>query len=126
MAQTFAFGQVLSDQSVGVFVGAAFPGVVGRGEVAGGSAVLLKFLVVVELGAVVEGDGVEGVLGAADDRSAASVAARAVRSGRSRMTVKPLLRSTRVKRQCLVSLPMTVSPSQSPMRERSLTHAGVR
>jgi hypothetical protein len=32
--------------------------VVGRGEVAGGSAVLLKFLVVVELGAVVEGDGV--------------------------------------------------------------------
>lgn len=41
---------------------------VGRGEVAGRSAILLKFLVVVELGAVVEGDGVEGVLGVADDQ----------------------------------------------------------
>ncbi len=40
---------------------------VGRGEVAGGSAVLLEFLVFVELGAVVEGDGVEGVFGAVDD-----------------------------------------------------------
>ncbi len=41
---------------------------VGRGEVADRSAVLLKFLVVVELGAVVKGDGVEDVLGVADDQ----------------------------------------------------------
>ena len=37
---------------------------VGRGEVAGGSVVLFQFFVVVELGAVVEGDGGEGVFAA--------------------------------------------------------------
>src|SRR5471032_2808054 len=53
--QTGAFGQVLAKQAVGVLVGAAFPGVMGRGEVDGGAQAPLQRLVHVELGTVVRG-----------------------------------------------------------------------
>lgn len=51
-----AFGEVLSEKSVGVFVGTAFPGVVRSGEVEFGVEVSLERFVQVELRAVIRGD----------------------------------------------------------------------
>ena len=56
------FGEILADESVGVFVGASLPGVVGGCEVAGYKLRLFDLLVVVELGAIVEGDCAELVV----------------------------------------------------------------
>ena len=64
-----SLGQVLPDQAVGIFVGAALPGVMGSGEVKPQSDGALDRGVAVELGAVIGGDGVEPVgvaLGQAD------------------------------------------------------------
>ncbi len=44
-----ALGQVLPDQAVGVFVGAAFPGMVRRGEVEAGLGRMLDHRVAMEL-----------------------------------------------------------------------------
>lgn len=54
-----AFGGVLADEAVGVFVGAALPGLVWVGEVEGGAEMLFDELVSVELGTVVGGDGLD-------------------------------------------------------------------
>lgn len=51
-----AFGEILADQSVRVFIGASFPGMVGGGEVAHHELGVFDLLVVVEFGTVVEGD----------------------------------------------------------------------
>src|SRR5438309_587115 len=48
-----AFGQILPDQPVGVFIGASFPGMVRGGEVELHSALFFDLPVAVELGAVV-------------------------------------------------------------------------
>ncbi len=60
------FGEVLTDQAVGVLVRAAFPGVVRVGEVDGHAGGALDDAEIVELGAVVGGDGLEQVGMAAD------------------------------------------------------------
>ena len=62
-----ALGQVLPQEPVGVFIGAAFPGVVRRGEVDGGVEALLECFVHVELGTVIRSDGVDGMRLVAQD-----------------------------------------------------------
>src|SRR5512140_920211 len=59
VAQALPFGQVLPDQPIHVLVAAALPGVVRRCEVAAHRVRPFDELVVMELGAVVEGDGAE-------------------------------------------------------------------
>ena len=54
-------GEVLSDEAVGVLVGAAFPGVMGSGEEDGGIESMLDGFVAVKLDSVVEGEGVHGM-----------------------------------------------------------------
>ena len=54
-------GEVLSDEAVGVLVGAAFPGVMGSGEEDGGVESMLDGFVAVKLDSVVEGEGVHGM-----------------------------------------------------------------
>lgn len=55
------FGEVLADEAVGVFVGAAFPGVMWSSEVEGGAELFFDVFIAVELSAVVRGDGVDFV-----------------------------------------------------------------
>lgn len=57
--QAGSFGSVLADEAIEVFVAAPLPGMVGGGEVAGKLEALFEQGVVVELGAIVEGDGFE-------------------------------------------------------------------
>ena len=47
------FGYILSDEAIGVFVGAAFPSVVRGSEVEGGAEFSFDIFIAVELGAVV-------------------------------------------------------------------------
>ena len=56
-----AFRKVLADEAVGVFVGAAFPGVVGSGEVDWDAQLSFDGFVGVEFSAVIGGDGFEPV-----------------------------------------------------------------
>lgn len=65
-------GQVLSDEAVGVLVGAAFPGVMGRGEEDGGVESMLDGLVAVKLDSVVEGEGAHGMGFMGEERDQAS------------------------------------------------------
>lgn len=51
------FGQVLPDQSVGILVGPSLPRVIGRSEVESYAGFELDVGILMELGAVVEGDG---------------------------------------------------------------------
>src|SRR5438874_11417528 len=76
MSQPFhggALGQVLANQTVGVFVGAAFPGVIGSREVEENIGDSFDLLVGVELGSVVNGDGAEQVWLLVDQLQEASV-----------------------------------------------------
>ena len=50
-------GDVLADQTVGVFICTAFPGMIGRREIAGHRESLLNRFVAMELRAIVEGNG---------------------------------------------------------------------
>lgn len=59
---THAFRHVLTDQSVGVFIGAAFRGVMGRGEIELRGQRGFELFVPVKFGAVVGRDGVHGSL----------------------------------------------------------------
>ena len=61
MSETSALGEVLTDESVGVLVGAAFPGVMGSGEEEGSIECVFDRLVAVELGSVIRGNGADGV-----------------------------------------------------------------
>lgn len=61
-----AFGHVLTDQAVGVFVGAALPGMMRCREVERDAGRALELRVVVELGAVVGGDRFESLWMTAD------------------------------------------------------------
>jgi hypothetical protein len=65
-----ALRDVLANQAVGVLVRATFPGVVGVGKVEGGAGGLLDVAVAVELGAIVDGDGLEQVRMRADQLDA--------------------------------------------------------
>ena len=56
-----ALGQILANETVGVFVGAAFPGVMGRGKVDLGGKLFFDLFINMELGAVVGGDGLNPV-----------------------------------------------------------------
>src|SRR6266540_1543900 len=61
VGHALAFGQILPDQAVGVFVGAAFPRMVRCGEVETRRRRSLEPGVVVEFGAVIDGDGLHGM-----------------------------------------------------------------
>ena len=56
MGEMSTFGQILAEQTVGVFVRAAFPGVVGSGEVEGRAECAFEVLVAMELRSVVRGE----------------------------------------------------------------------
>ena len=73
MSHAVALLEVLAEQTVGVLGGAALPGVVGGGEVDEGAGGTLDVLVGVELGAVVEGEGVGGSRGVVDELDGAAV-----------------------------------------------------
>src|SRR5687768_17060391 len=60
MFEAGSLRQVLANEAVEVLVAAALPGVVRSGEVAPQRGTRLEHLVVMELGAVVEGDRLEG------------------------------------------------------------------
>jgi hypothetical protein len=62
-----AFAEVLSEEPVGVFVGAAFPGVMRSGEVDGGAEAALECFVHMELGTVIGSDSVDGMRFVAQD-----------------------------------------------------------
>ena len=64
-----SLGQVLTDETVGVFVRSSFPAVVGRCEIESDPGRLLEARVVMELGATVGGDGAEATLMATDEFS---------------------------------------------------------
>lgn len=66
--QAGAFGQILAEQPIGVFVGGALPSVVGCREVDFGAETTLQFLVEMKLAAVVGGDGPHRVGFAAEHR----------------------------------------------------------
>ena len=56
-----SFGQILPEKSIGVLVGAAFPGVMRSGEVEFGAEALLERFVQVELGTVISRDRMDGM-----------------------------------------------------------------
>ena len=62
-----AFGQVLSKEPIGILIGAAFPSVMGKGEVDFGVEALLESFVHMELSTVVRSDGVDGMRFVAQD-----------------------------------------------------------
>jgi len=68
-----SLGHVLADQAVGVFVRPALPGVMRSGEIEGSAGGLLEGGVVVELGAVVGGDGLEALRMAAYESQSAAI-----------------------------------------------------
>lgn len=59
MSEVGPFGEILAEEAVGVLAGAAFPGVMGQGEVEGEIEGLLDLLVAVELDAVVRSKSTE-------------------------------------------------------------------
>ncbi len=61
VGHALALGEILAEQAVGVFVGAAFPRMVRRGEVETRRRRALEAGVVVEFGAVIDGDGLHGM-----------------------------------------------------------------
>jgi hypothetical protein len=54
MAHTRFLGNVLTDKSIGVFIGSPFPGVVGRGKEAGNRETMFNFLVAMEFGTIIK------------------------------------------------------------------------
>jgi len=67
---------ILSDETVGVLIGASLPRVVGCGEEEVSASGGLDALVAVELGAVVDGDGADAALGSVDERDRCTVGLR--------------------------------------------------
>lgn len=65
-------GQVLSDEAIGVLVGAAFPGVMWSGEEDGGVESMFDGFVAVKLDSVVESDGAHGMGFMGEERDQAS------------------------------------------------------
>ena len=57
--QVTPLGKVLADQAIGIFVGSAFPGVVGMGEVHTGSQGLGDAFMLGAFGAIIEGQGMD-------------------------------------------------------------------
>src|SRR6266851_2491407 len=67
VGHALALGEILAEQAIGVFVGAAFPSMVWRGEVETRRRRSLEAGVVVEFGAVIDGDGLH-VMGLRGDQ----------------------------------------------------------
>src|SRR5436190_15968267 len=61
VGHALSFGQILPDQAVGVFVGAALPRVMRGGEVEAGGGGPLELGVVVKLCPIIDGDGLHGM-----------------------------------------------------------------
>src|SRR6266511_1606666 len=61
VGHALALGEILAEQAIGVFVGAAFPRMVRRGEVETYRRRSLEPGGVVEFGAVIDGDGLHGM-----------------------------------------------------------------
>ena len=76
------FRQVLANEAVGVLVGSAFPGVIWGSEVEEHAGEAFDLLVGVELGPVVDRNGVEQVWTLGNDLQQASVDGGSVSSGK--------------------------------------------
>ncbi|MHB1195108.1 MAG: NHL repeat-containing protein [Longimicrobiales bacterium] len=72
MGHALALGEILTDQTVGVLGGTAFPGVMGGGEEEASAGGLFGVTIAVELGAIVDGHGVDGSAGLVDERNGAA------------------------------------------------------
>jgi hypothetical protein len=81
MGHAGALGEVLPVQAVGVLVGAALPGVMGRGEVDAGAGGAIEGGVAVELGPIVGGDGAHGPAFALDEVLGAAIDGRGGAAG---------------------------------------------
>ena len=57
--QVHAFREVLADQTIGVFIRAALPGVMRCGEVESGTSGLFDLWILMKLGTVIRGNGFE-------------------------------------------------------------------
>ncbi len=73
MRQAGSLRGVLSDEAVGVLIGAALPGAVGSGEEEIGTSGCFDRPVSVELGAIVDGDGADMSSGVVDELDGGSV-----------------------------------------------------
>ena len=122
-----ALRQVLANQAVGVLVGTALPGVVGRGEVELETSLSLNGCVAVELGSVVGSDGLDERACFRSNRriirSTRLLSAAAERFGNFPIRTTPVRRSTRVTTESRPE-PWTVSISQCPNSRRSFAAAG--
>ena len=79
-AHALTFRQVLTNQFVGVLVGAALPRVMRGGEVEAGGGLLFDRSVAVELGPIIDGDGVGASPRARSSRTVRRLVASIVRS----------------------------------------------
>jgi hypothetical protein len=98
-AHAHAFGQILSEQAVEVLVAAALPRVVWSCEVHLQRKALLEQRIVMELGTVVEGKGLELAAVLADCARRRARYGKLVAGGQLLTIAKPVLRSTRVSTQ---------------------------
>lgn len=67
---TGSLGEILAYKPIGVFIRAAFPGMVGRRKIACHREAVLEDLVAMKLGAVIEGNGPESLFMLQDGRYA--------------------------------------------------------
>ena len=120
----FSLWDVLPDQTVGVFIKAPLPGVIGVGEEPLSSQSVGDLFMVCEFSAIVVGQGKNSIMIGFQVLTDCIGTACAVLLAALMATVNRVLRSTSVTRTECACLPITVSASQSPTRLRRSTISG--